>query len=417
MPTNIDIINAIRDNASADFKARIPEATQDNVIALGDAILEFKSGRNEFVDAIVDRIAFAWVSSRNYKNPLAMFNKGKIPYGKTIEEIHVDLLEAQTFSPETAENEIFKRVKPPVSAIFHELNRQDRYKVTVSIPQLRLAFLNPEGGLNDLVSGLIQSMTNSDEQDQFLLTKNLFNIYATAGRFYPVTVPPAIDDASIRQIMVQIKAMSNYFTFMDTKYNDANVNTHAPKVNQVILIDPLFDAQVDVELLAQAFNMSRADFEARKVVTNDFGGVENVLCMIVDEDWFQIYDNLYETESIYNGEGLYMNYWLHHWQTFSVSRFKNSVIFQTTTPTVTAVDVTPATATVAKKGSQQFEVSVTGTNNPPAKCNFEVDGTDSYISPLGLLYVGANETVSPLTVTATNVFNPAVSDTATVTVV
>lgn len=416
MSKNVDILNAILNGASDEYKARIPQATQTNFAELGTAILEYTPTRNEFTDALVNRIAFAFVTSKSYKNPLSMFVKGKVPFGKSIEEIFVDIITAQAYDIDTAESELFKRVRPPVSAIFHTLNRQDMYKVTIERQTLRQAFLS-EDGLGKVVSGIINSMTTSDEQDTYLLMKNLLQAYGTEGRFYPVTVTAPVDEQTVKQAVVEIKAMSNQFTFLKSNYNDAGVSTHTPKANQVILIDPDFDARVDVELLAQAFNMSKAEFESRKVLVDDFGGLENVVCILVDEDWFQVYDNEYTTENVRNAQGLYENYFLHHWQTLSTSRFSNAVIFQTVTPTLTAIDLLPATANISKKGSLQFSIVTTGTNNPPSKVTYSHDGVDSYISPTGLMYVGANETVSPITVTATSTFNELITDTAIITVV
>lgn len=413
---NIDVLNAILNGASQTYKDRIPEATQLNVAELGTAILEYEPTRNEFANALVNRIAFAFVTSKSYKNPLSMFIKGDIKYGRTVEEIFVDLLTAQDYDVDKAESELFKRVLPPLSTIFHTLNRQDFYKVTIESQTLRQAFLS-EDGLGNVVSGIITSMTTSDEQDTYLLMKNLIQAYGTEGRFYPVVVTAPVDEQTVRQAVIEIKAMANQFTFLKTKYNDSGVNTHTPKANQVILIDPDFDARVDVELLAQAFNMSKAEFESRKVLIDDFGGLEDVVCILVDENWFQVYNNLYETRNVRNDQGLYENYFLHHWQTLSTSRFSNAVIFQTATPTLTEIDLLPATANISKKGTLQFTVIPTGTNNPPSKATYSTDGIDTYISPTGLMYVGGGETVSPITVTATSTFDTLITDTAIITVV
>ncbi|GHV24666.1 hypothetical protein FACS1894176_01480 [Bacteroidia bacterium] len=94
------------------------------------------------------------------------------------------------------------------------------------------------------------------------------------------------------------------------------------------------------------------------------------------------------------------------------------VITGSTTPTVTNVTVSPASASVEKGQTKQFTAEVTGTNNPATTVNWTVEGaTDSNISTSGLLSVGSNETAPTLTVRATSTVDPSKSGTASVTVI
>jgi len=86
--------------------------------------------------------------------------------------------------------------------------------------------------------------------------------------------------------------------------------------------------------------------------------------------------------------------------------------------TVTDVTVSPATATVVRGGTQDFTVTVEGTNNPPTTVTWAVTGggTSTSISPAGRLTVAANEAATTLTVLATSTHDTGISGTATVTV-
>ena len=144
------------------------------------------------------------------------------------------------------------------------------------------------------------------------------------------------------------------------------------KPNQYVIVNSEFDAAMDVEVLASAFNMSKAEFMGHRVLIDSFGNLdterlnllfkdnenytpltdaeiealEAVPAVLVDEDWFMIVDNLYNFTEQYNGEGLYWNYWYHVWKTFSISPFSNAVVFVPGAPLITGIDVSPATATV-----------------------------------------------------------------------
>lgn len=418
MAKNIDIINAVINGAPQSFQDRFPLETRTSLAELGSSILQDERLQNEFLYGLVNKIAFQMITSKAYRNPLRGLIKGLVEFGDTIEEIFVSNIKAQVYSRDDAENELFKQHLPTVSAIYHKINREEVYPVTVTYAQLRRAFF-VEGAMQNLVNSIIEEMTSSDEDDTFQLMKHLMFIYGTEGRFYNKTISPPADEATVRNAVVQIKAISNDMTFRKPKYNNAGVPSHSTKSEQVIFMNSLFDAQVDVELLARAFNKSLAEFEADKIVIDDFGGLENVVAILADRNWLQVWDTLNTMKSVENGLGLYTNYFRHHHQILSTSRFMPAVIFTSVAPTLVSIDVTPATANVAKKGTQQFEVVPTGTNNPPSSVTWSHDGADpkTTVSPTGLLYVGPNETTSPLTVTATSTFDELITDTAIVTVV
>lgn len=407
---SVDLLNAIRNTASAEFQSRVPLATQTNLSACATAILDYTPTRNEFVAALFDRIGLVILKDKMFNNPLAEFKAGTMSFGKDIEEVFVDLIKAQDYDVAVAESEVFKRNLPDIKSIFHSLNRKDMYKTTIEMPMLRQAFLGDDG-FNGLVDKIINKLYVSDSYDEFLLTKSLIHKYGVEGKFKMVVVPPVTDGDSARVVMAKIKELSNDLTFMSTEYNYAGVTTCTPKEDQIILIDTKFDALVDVELLASAFNMSKADFTARRVLVDNFGGLTNVACAIVDRDWFMVYDNEISSDEIYNPQGKYYNYFLHHWQTLSTSQFANAILFVTVAPTVTGVTISNNGNTSdeqnCKKGDViQLIAGVTGTNNPPSKVKWTIeDAEDSYITSTGLLVVGKNESLGEFIVNAISVYD------------
>lgn len=97
-------------------------------------------------------------------------------------------------------------------------------------------------------------------------------------------------------------------------------------------------------------------------------------------------------------------------------------VYAAATGTISTVDVTPATPTVAKGSGQQFAASVSGTGGPYSTAvTWGVSGASAVaagtqISQSGYLTVDAAETNTTLTVTAKSKQTPSVTDTATVTV-
>ena len=118
---SVQILNAIRANASSTYQERIPVATRENIREVGNAMMRYQAVQNEFIDALVNRIARVIITSKSYENPLRMFKKGMLEYGETIEEVFVNIAKAHQFDPVVAETEVFKREIPDVNAVFHRL--------------------------------------------------------------------------------------------------------------------------------------------------------------------------------------------------------------------------------------------------------------------------------------------------------
>ena len=259
----------------------------------------------------------------------------------------------------------------------------------------------------------------------------------------PVTIP-AINTANMNSIVSTIKGVSNKFTFLNSKNNLAGVMNHTPKQEQYLLVNSQFDATMNVEVLASAFNMDRAEFDGHHVLVDSFGDLDierlNVLfaddptyteigqaelealdaipCVLVDSDWFMIFDNYQNFTEQYNGEGLYWNYWYHVWKTFSVSPFSNNAVFVAGTPAVKTVTVTPSEATVSAGGQLQLNVTVDTDNYAPQSVIWSIaaGGDKATISSTGMLKINSNAEAGSITVNATSTFDSTKIGTATITV-
>lgn len=415
--SSVQILNAIRANASSTYQERIPVATQENIREIGNAMMQFQATQNEFIDALVNRIARVIITSKSYENPLRMFKKGMLEYGETIEEVFVNIARAHQFDPAVAETEVFKREIPDVNAVFHKLNYQNFYKTTISNEQLRQAFLSAEG-VSDLIARIVDSLYSGSEFDEFLCMKQLIVDAATNGEMYPINIPtPTASNAA--DIVTTIKGISNKLEFMNSKYNSMGVLNFSKKDNQFLIMDADFSATVDVNVLANAFNMSKAEFLGHQVLIDDFGSLTGVVAALVDRDWFMVFDNLQSFTENYNGQGLYWNYFWHVWKTFSTSPFSNAILFTTNAISVTGVTVTPGALTVEPAHTANFTAAVTGTGYPPKDVTWSITGNTSTATTInsgGVLSLGADEAGPTITVTATSVYDTGKSGTATVTV-
>lgn len=442
--SSVEILNTIRDNATVNYQNYVPYATPDadSIRKIGAIIMDYPALQNEFLSALVNRIGRVMVTSKTYENPWAMFKKGFLEFGETIEEIFVNIAKPFQFDPAVAETDVFKREIPDVRSAFHIMNYQKYYKTTISNDQLRQAFLSWEG-ITDLIARIVDSMYTGANYDEFQTMKYMLARYILDGRMYPVTIQ-AVTSANMNSIVSGIKGISNKFEFLSDAYNPAGVKTYSVKNDQYMLVNSNFDATMDVEVLATAFNMSKAEFLGHRVLVDSFGSLDtarlaelfandpnyeeiesgdlelldSIPAVVVDRNWFMVFDNFNNFTEQYNGQGLYWNYWYHVWKTFSVSPFSNAALFVPGTPGVTSVTVTPESATISGKsgGTVQLNAAVVTTNFAPQTVVWSSNKDTVTVNASGLVTVPAGTGATSVTITATSTYDSGKKDTATITV-
>jgi hypothetical protein len=371
-----------------------------------------------------------------------MFKKGMLEFGESIEEVFVNIANPFQYDPQVAETSVFKREIHDVHSAFHIMNYQKFYKATISNDQLRQAFLSIDG-ITDLIAKIVDAMYTGANYDEFQTMKYMLAKHILNGHMNPVTIPD-INSSNMNSIVSTIKGVSNKFTFLDSKNNFARVMNHTPKQEQYLLVNSQFDATMDVEVLASAFNMDKAEFDGHRVLVDSFGDLDierlNILfaddptytpitpeelqaldtipCVLVDSDWFMVFDNYQNFTEQYNGEGLYWNYWYHVWKTFSVSPFSNNAVFVAGVPAVKSVRVTPTEATVSVGGQLQLNVTVATDNYAPQSVNWIIESTDAKasISRTGMLKVNSDAIAGTIKVKAISTFDSTKFGLATITV-
>lgn len=346
--STIDILNTIRTNGSLEYQSQVPVVkTEKDIPRVGEVLYGYPALANQFINALVNRIALVRVKSATFNNAYANLKKGYLEFGETVEEIFVGIAKARAFSAEKAAAREYKRTLPDVKTAFHAMNWRVQYPVTIQDEDLRQAFLSV-GGVQDLIAKIIDSVYTAMEYDEFLLFKYLMIKAIAHGKMKPVSIGETPNEAA-----VAFRGTSNMMTFLKDDYNEVGVLTSTPKDNQYIFMDAMFNAQYDVNVLAGAFNMDKATFIGKLHIIDDWTTFDNkrfdeireesdmieevtpeelallanVKAVLVDEEWFQIYDDCIKFTETYAGSGLYWNYFLNVWKTVSSSPFSNAVVF------------------------------------------------------------------------------------------
>mgnify|MGYP003323086444 CR=1 FL=1 len=421
----------------------VPDSTE-SLHNIGEWIMQYDARQNAFLNALVNRIGRVLVTSKMWNNPWTPFKKGMLEMGETVEEIFVNLGKVYSFDPADAENTLFKREIPDVRAAFHTMNYQKLYPVTISNDQLRQAFLSWEG-ITDLIAKIVDTLYTGMRYDEYITMKYMICREALNGGFYVEQIAGTDTADNLKKFIAKTREVSNDLEFLSTKYNKARVYNSTPKAEQYIIMDNAVESRVDVDVLAVAFNMDKSDFIGHLMkidhfdqhdkerldmlfandtaytffTSNELTTLGKIGAILLDKDWWMVFDNFEQFTQNYNGKGLYWQYFFHAWKTFSVSPYANAVCFYGDTTSVTTVTVTPGTATMTAGTAMQMTATVAGTGLYDDAVVWSISGQTASGTNInknnGLLYVASDEpSDAEIVVTATAVNG--VSGTGTITV-
>lgn len=410
--STIDILNTIRANASSEYQSLVPTITQATEIPkVGEVIYGYPALANQFLNALVNRIAMVRVKSAVFNNAYKELKKGYLEFGETVEEVFVQIAKAREFSAEKAEARELKRSLPDVRSAFHTMNYRVQYPVTIQDNDLKLAFMSIDG-VQDLIAKIVDAVYTAAEYDEYLLFKYLIIKAVSHGKMFPVSISGGMDAAAIA-----FRGTSNKLGFMSSKYNESGVTTSTPKADQYIFMDSDYNAAYDVSVLAAAFNMDKAEFSGKLMLIDDFTSFDNdrfdviransdmiesvtstelalmakVKAILVDKEWFQIYDNNNKFTETYVASGLYWNYFYNVWKTVSYSPFSNAVVFVDSSATTTApASVTLTVTDVTKNNGSAIYTLIPADSATLADSNLEfVEDSTSVAAGIAVHKYGA----------------------------
>lgn len=454
------ILNTIRDNETEAYKTAVPTAlsvgdtmpngaratiadVNANRRAIGQAFGDDINLANAFLGDIVNRIGKVWIASRLYSNPWAVFKKGYLEYGEVIEEIWVDMAKPYQYDPVAAQYHVGKRYLPDVKSAFYQVNFEKFYPITVSQKMLMRAFLTAEG-VNDLIDSIITQVYTGANYDEFLTLKYLIMRAALNGRLYPVNIP-TVSATNARAVTATMVNYAKLLGYMSPTYNYAGVTTYSDIGDLYTILDTELSSIFDVEVLALSFNMSKAELLGRQIGVDSFGTLDTARLaelsngdkfnfytpftdaelaqlatlkgIMIDKDYFMVYDALAEMTEFFNDESLERTYRYHRWAIYGTSPFANGIVFTTATPSITSVTIAPSAASVTKGQSIQLSATVASTGFADKSVVWSVEGDGLTITQEGLLTISADTTLTSCTVTATSMYDSSVSGTVTITIV
>ena len=341
IPKGAKVFNVIRADSSKVFMETLPSATADNINTISNILFNdaYQPMLNEFVNNLINRIALTIVRNKSYDNPLSIFKKGSVPLGTDIQDIYENPANAEQYEySNTAMAKLLTITDPDTHVAYYRRNRQDLYTKTIAREGLQGAFTSWEN-FESYISGITTSLYSGNYIDEFKYTKGIIDGAYNDNKVIVETVTAPVDNSTSKAFVKKVRALFNKVSFPSQDYNayskfsgaKGTITTWTDKERMVLIITADALAEVEVETLAQAFNLSYADMQARIVVVDKFENDE-IVAVLCDESWLQIYDNLFRFDEFYNARTMSWNEYLHAWGTFAICPFANAVVLATEQP-------------------------------------------------------------------------------------
>lgn len=415
------ILEATYSDMSAEFQNRISGVFDEDQLAdFGKALFQYTPGPNEFLYSLINHIGLVNVNYHSFESPLKMFKKGWLEFGDTIEDVYIEPVESLLYEHEVPNDnpgDQWKTFKPDVDVVYYKLNRELVYPLTVNERAFKRAFMSYRE-LDKFLSGLMRQLYNADEIDDFGLTMQLLDSYAdmdSTNMYYQVQVNPVTDETSAKELVTAVRSLVPTLKFPSRKFNAKGVLNWVRPEDLYLLVTPQTNAVLDVEVLAKAFNMSKAEFMGNVVEVPNLP--ENTVALLVDKEFFQIYDTYMEmTTTGRNALHLTTNYFYHHHGVLALSPFYTAIQFTTEEVSEASAVSISGSASISKGVTYNYTASVTGGSTGAVIWSIVGEPQYASINQNGNLTVGNKFSGETITIKATSVDKESITATKQITI-
>lgn len=380
-------LNEIRETSIQNntlYARQIDEISPNSDISvLATPLLDNPELMNEFMNMLIKRIVYTQlVNYKLFNNPLSFLEGDQMPLGSIGQEIFINPAKGRKFDVNDFAG-LLAKYEADVKVQYMHLNSDVQYPVTITRAKIKDAFVS-WANLEAFINGITQSLYNGAYIDRYNFTKGLI---ASAYRDNTVKVQ-VISNPNTEELAKQFltQARTLFLNFQEPSYDynawrqvggyGRDVVTWSDRDDIVLLIRNDIGAYLDVNVLAQAFNIESAKLLGRVKYIKDFterdasGNVivdgSNIVAMIADKRWFRIKNQEITMDEFYNANNRTWQMYLNDVNMYQYSLFCNAVVFATQAPqvTITGLEFSESTVSVAESGSIEVSLSTT-----PAQAN------------------------------------------------
>ena len=349
-------LNRIREVSSTIYHQYIPELTSDSDIGkLAQPVLSVPEVYNEFCNALINRIVYTQFLAKSFRDPFVVLEGDALPLGYAGQEVYVNPTKGRVYNAEDFAGLLIK-YEADVKVQYTSINMDVQYPVTFSREQLKKAFAS-WGDLETFIENLSNSLYNGAYIDEYNATKQLI-AGAYKDNLAQVEVVSAISsEATAKAFVTKARELFLQFQTPSSSYNawakvggeGRPVVTWTNPEDVVFIVRNDIRAYMDVNVLASAFNMDKAELLGNILTINDFDIYDdegtkifdgsNIVGMIADKSWFRIRRQDMFMDSFYNANNRSIQYYLNNIKMYNMSLFANGVILASAAPSVATTSI------------------------------------------------------------------------------
>lgn len=398
--SNVAILKAMR--SEYELENRLPEVTQSNLSEIFKAMMNYSQGKNQIIPSLLERIGLQTVDSTAWRNPLAMYKKDPMRYGMTHEETFINMCKGKLYDPRESYESAFQQYQSYIMTVFHKVNLNMQYPVTVTYDNLRSAFLT-EYGIRDMMGMKMQSAVSGANWDEYNAMKSMIDTGYKQQILPAVTIPAVTDEASAKKMLAEVKTAVDEFKFPNPANNIAGATSTSEPYSLIFITTPKVNAQISVDALAYAFHLDKAQVDVRTVIVDKFAN-SAIQGVLLDIRFFNVRDQFREMSDQRLANVLAWNYFYTMVEMISASPFYPIRVFTTDAVATQTLAISAEPGTYTPGTVVNIEASVKGGTGKYRQklLSYSVSGAtskDTYILPgTNQLYVGSDETAAQLVV-------------------
>lgn len=321
----------------------------------GQSLLALPSDmRNKFIQSLVNRIAYTKFMMDYFKNPLQELEGDELPLGAIGQEVYINPARGRIYDINDFAGLLVK-YESDVKTEYNEINFDVQYPVTIIRKELEKAFVS-WGDFESFITGIATSLYNGAYIDDYKYTKKLItdayrhnNVQMQTFSFSNASAPTADElkgfVKKLREIFLNFKSPSTSYNAWKKVggYGKSIVSWSNPE-DVVVFISNKLASELDVEVLASAFNMDKADLMGRVFYIDNFDLYDddgtkqydgsNIYALICDKRWFKIRTKSMFMDEFYNANNRSWQQYLNVIKSFNYSLFANACMLVAAIPTV-----------------------------------------------------------------------------------
>ena len=328
---------------------------QTDIAAFGTPILNNTAVMNEFMNRLVNRIVYTSFENKYFNNPLQILEGDRIPLGYAGQEIYVNPAKGRQYDVNDFAGLLVK-YEADVKVQYTSVNMDLQYPVTVSRHKLKQAFVSWDS-LDNFVMELSNSLYNGAYIDEFRFTKGLVSAAFSSNQVQYETVSAISSEATAKAFTTKVRELFLNMQLPSTSYNawakvggyGKEILTYSRPEDIVFLIRNDVRSYLDVNVLAESFNMSKADLLGRIIPVDNFDQYDDngtkifdgsaIIGFIGDSSWFRIKRQDMYLDEFYNANNRTWQYYLNLTKMYNYSLFANGVVLCTSAPSVDIVSM------------------------------------------------------------------------------